>query len=30
MVTIINKEEMEKYYVKEKNTYVFVDNVEFL
>ena len=30
MLIIRRKEEMEKYYVKEVNTYVFNDNVEFL
>ena len=29
MITIENKEEMEEYYVKEINTYVFEDDVEF-
>ena len=30
MIFIRNKEEMKKYYVKQTNTYVFNDNVEFL
>ena len=30
MITIKNKEEMDKYYLKETNTYVFEDDVEFL
>ena len=30
MIILRNREEMEKYYVKEVNTYVFKDNVEFL
>ena len=30
MIILRNREEMEKYYVKEVNTYVFKDNVVFL